>query len=106
MAVQFGVATAPGSYGYIQNYTKTDSADRAYAQDENGDTAAANTYNEKVEVKFEYIFDGTAPSVGDTLTIDTVKYTVLSVEMVESNTEYKKMNVTAEMFSTNTVPSA
>ena len=106
MAIQFGVASVGGTFGYIQNFTKTDSADRAYAQDENGDTAAANTYNEKVEVKFEYIFDGTAPTVGSTITINTVKYTVISVEMVESNTEYKKLNVTAEMFSTNTVPSA
>lgn len=104
MAYQFGVATAPGSYGKIQSFTSSKSGERGYAPDENGDVAAANTYNEKEEVSFEYIFDGTAPVVGVTLTIGAVKYTVLTVELTESNTDYKKMSVTAERFITNTIP--
>jgi hypothetical protein len=106
MAVQFGVVSAAGSFGYIQNFSSNLSADRAYALDENGDTKAAQTHNKKEEISFEYVFSGTAPAVGDTLTISTVKYTVLTVNMTESNTDFKRMSVTAERFTANTVPAA
>ncbi len=104
MAYQFGVASAPGSYGYIQNYSSNLASELGEARDENGDVAEINHYNETEEVSFEYVFDGTAPAVGDVLTIDTVKFSVLTVNMVESNTDYKRMTVTAKRYLTNTVP--
>ncbi|GAF69385.1 unnamed protein product, partial [marine sediment metagenome] len=61
MAVQFGVATTPGSYGFIQNFTRNETSDLGEARDENGDVAAFNVYNERFECTFEYVFDGTAP---------------------------------------------
>lgn len=110
MAVQFGVASAPGSYGYIQNFTENAASEIGEARDENGDVAAFNHYNETVEATFEYVFDGTAPEVGDTLTITcpmsgAKNFTILTVAMAETNTDYQRMTVTARHYVPNSLPS-
>jgi hypothetical protein len=112
MAVVFGVATAPGSYGEIQNFTSNKSIEFANYRDENGDVAGEQGYNESEEVSFEYVFDGTAPEVGVTLTITTTenggakKFAIDSTSMAESNTDFKRMTVTAHRFfgGSNVVP--
>jgi len=109
MAVQFGVATAPGSYGKIQNFTANGTAQIATYADENGDTAGYQEYDEQEEVSFQYVFDGTAPTPGTTITFTydggSKKYVVESVSLVESNTDFRRMDVTARRWTTNTIPS-
>jgi hypothetical protein len=108
MAVQFGVVTAPGSYGYIQSFTSTQTEEIGEARDANGDVAAYNQYNEQEEIQFEYVYSGTAPAIGATLTItvegSSTKYIVTQRALTESNTDYKKMSVTAKRWMTNTLP--
>ena len=106
MAFVFGVATAPGSYGKIQGYTSTSSAEMGTYQDENGDVAGETPFNEKEEIDFEYVFDGTAPTEGASITIGGNIFTVDTVSQVESNTDYKRMSVTAHRYKTNTIPSS
>jgi len=113
MAIVFGVATAPGSYGKIQNFTSNKSVEYANYRDENGDVAGEQEYNEQEQVNFEYVFTGTAPTVGSSIEITTVdngaakNFSIDSVELAESNTDFLRMRVTAHRFfgGSNTVPS-
>lgn len=107
MAVQFGVATTPGSYGYIQNFTRTESSDLGEARDENGDVAAYNVYNERFECSAEYVFDGTAPTVGATIQADDTNYFLITgVTETEDNQDYKKLSFTGQHWQTNSLPSS
>ena len=107
MAVQFGVVTTPGSYGYIQNFSVNKTTEVGEARDENGDVAAYNCYNEKKECSFEYVFDGTAPSAGDTLQADDTNYFVLtSVTLTEDNQGYKTLSCQGTHYITNTLPAS
>lgn len=105
MAYAFGVATAPGSYGKIQNYSDKKASEVGEYRDENGDVAGINHYNETQECSFEYVFDGTAPTVGSVLTIGSANFSILTVDLTESNTDYKRMQVTAKKWITNAIPS-
>ena len=107
MAVQFGVATTPGSYGFIQSFNRTENAEIGEARDENGDVAAYNSFNEKIECSFEYVFDGTAPIVGATIQADdTLYYVLTSVSMTEENQGYKTLSCQGTHYVTNVLPSA
>jgi hypothetical protein len=108
MAIQFGVVTAPGSYGYIQSFASTQTEEIGEARDANGDVAAYNQYNEQEEISFEYVYSGTAPAIGATLTITVEgasrKYIVTQRGLTESNTDYQRMSITAKRYIANTLP--
>jgi len=105
MAVQFGVVTAPGSFGFIQNFSRTETSDLGEARDENGDVATFNVYNERFECSFEYIFEGTAPVVGDALTADgTNSFLITGVTETEDNQDFKKLSCTGTHWQTNSIP--
>ena len=106
MAKQFGVASSAGSYGYIQTFEITKTTEVAEARDENGAVAQVDDYNPTAELGFEYIFEGSEPAVGSTLTAETVKYMVITITMSESNTDYKRMRGTCRQWTTNTIPAA
>ena len=96
MAVQFGVVTAPGSYGLIQNFEVTDTVEIAVAKSALGVGTNESAHSRKKSVSFEYVFDGTAPAAGSTITISTVVYTITSCKLTETNDDFKKMSVEAE----------
>ena len=107
--VQFGVVTAPGSYGFIQNYSETNNTEVGEARDENGDVAAIHTYNEKKECSFEYVFDtdSTAPEAGDTLTANgSDKFLITEVVKSEENQGFKKITVQGTHYIPNSLPSS
>ena len=113
MAYVHGVATAPGSYGKIQDFTSTKSAEFSNYRDENGHVAEETNYNPQEQVSFQYVFSGTAPTVGSSIEITTVdngaaeNFTIDSVELAETNTGWMTMRVQAHRFfgGSNTVPS-
>ena len=106
MAYVFGVAVAAGSFGAAQGYTSTSSAEMGFFQDENGDVGGETPFNEKEEINFEYVFDGTAPTEGASITIGGNIYTIDTVELTESNTDYTRMTATAHRYKENTIPSS
>jgi len=107
MAAVFGVVTTPGNFGWIQNFSRTDTSDLGEARDENGDVAAYNVYNERFECTFEYVFDGTAPTVGATIQADDSNYFLItSITETEDNQDYKKMSCSGTHWQTNTLPAS
>jgi hypothetical protein len=104
MAVQFGVTTAPGSYGYIQGCTKRQSEEIGEARDADGDVAAVTEYNETEDIEFEYVLDGTPAPIGTPLTIGSNKFYITSLELVESNTGYKTYKGTGKRYIANSLP--
>jgi hypothetical protein len=104
MAYVFGVATAPGSYGKIQNYSAKSAVEIGEYRDENGHVAGYTAYNKTQECSFEYVFDGTEPTVGTVLTVGSDKFVVTSCDLTESNTDYKRMSCTGRRWINNTIP--
>lgn len=107
--VQFGVVTAPGSFGFIQNYSETNNVEVGEARDANGDVAAVHPYNEKKECSFEYVFDTdqTAPVAGDTLQANGTDYFLITeVTHSEENQGFKKITVQGTHYVKNAIPSS
>jgi hypothetical protein len=98
---------AEGTYGFLQNFTYSYSADEATAQNAVGDVAAQTIHNEVTEVSCEYVYDSTTtlPIIGATITVGaTDKYTVMSVEKTETNTEYTKATITMKKYTAVPIP--
>ena len=106
MAKQFGVASSAGSLGYIQTFEITKTTEVGEARDENGAVAQVDDYNPTAELSFEYIFEGTEPVVGATLTAETIKYMVISITTSENNQDYKRLRGTCRQWTTNTLPAS
>ena len=105
---QHGVSTTTGAYGLIQNLSLNSTADEAVAQDADGDVAAQTIYNEKVEASGEWVVDtdATLPSVGDSISIGGDAFKLLSLNETESNTEYRRVSITAVRYVPNTIPAS
>ena len=88
---------ATATYGVIQNKSDNGSAEIAEARDHVGKVIKQKAYSKSKEVQFEALFDSAAtlPSPGDTVTLDTVAYLVSSCNVTSSNTDFKKVNITA-----------
>ena len=105
MAVQFGVVTDTGTYGVITNLDITESAETATYADENGDVAGYNAYNESATISMTFTYDGTAaPSAGDVMTIDSVKYIIDEVKETEANDAFRTAEISGTRYITNTIP--
>ena len=104
MSFQRGITSTAGSYGKIQSYEANNSVQIAEIRDENGEVSGTETYDEKIEVSFEYVFSGTAPKAGDTLTVTDGKIIISSVRMIESNQDWKRMNCTGVRYVKNSLP--
>lgn len=108
---QFGAqgatGMAEGTYGLLQNFNETETGDEGVAQDANGNVADQTLYNNQKNITVEYVFDTekTTPSRGDTVTVGSDKYAVMEVGKVESNTDYKRVNLTLKQYVNNSVPS-
>jgi len=106
----FGTAGATGviesTFGFLQDYTESKSADEATAQNAVGDTAAQTIYNEVTEISATYVYDTTttAPKPGDTLSIGGANHTVITAEKTETNTEYTKLAFTAKRYTAVGIP--
>jgi hypothetical protein len=107
---QFGATgatnVAEGTYGLLQNFNENESADESVALDASGNVADQQIYNKVSEITCEYVFDTTssAPAVGDTVSIGTNNYTVMSVGKTETNNDYKKLSLTLKRYTSNGVP--
>jgi hypothetical protein len=108
---QFGAVgatnIAEGTYGFLQNFSTSYSSDEATAQNAAGDVAAQTIFNEVTEVTCEYVYDTTTslPVIGATITVGaTDKYTVMSVEETESNTEYTRASITMKRYTAVGIP--
>ena len=110
MAIQFGVAATPGSFGYIQNYSEDDSVQVAEALDENGDVAAINAFGRKIGVSFEYVItavDGALPTAGTTIQADGTNYFLITnVVKTQENQGFKKMTCQGVHYTANAIPAA
>ena len=109
---QFGAVgatgIAEGTYGLLQSFSKNHTSDEAVAQDADGNVADQHIYNKVDEITCEYVFDTTTtlPSVGDTVSVGSDHYTVMSVNETESNTDYKKAQLTLKRYVNNSIPSS
>lgn len=103
------VSTVSGlSLGLIQSCKVSRSASVATAADETGDVSAMTTYNVKEDAQVEYVHDTSVslPTIGSTYSIGSDKYKLISVEVTESNTEYKRVSLSLERYVTNTIPAS
>jgi hypothetical protein len=109
MAYSFGVTTActtttGGVLGLIQNLSDRDNVDVAEAKDQSGGTIEVNDYNSSKEASAELVLASTvtAPVAGTNILIGTVGYLLTSVETRETNTDYKRLSITAKRWTSTT----
>jgi hypothetical protein len=110
VTLQFGAVgqtgIAEGTFGYLQTYSKDDSADETVAMDAVGEPAENHFSNKATTIEADYVFDTTttAPTVGAEVTLGTDKYSVMSVNQAETNDGYTTLKVTLKRYTTNGVP--
>lgn len=96
-----------GTYGFLQNFQHSYSSDEATAQNAVGDVAAQTIFNEVDEVTCEYVYntETSLPDVGDAIVVgSTNKFTVMGVEAIESNTEYKRATIKMKRYTAVGIP--
>ncbi len=112
MAVQFGITRDAGTYGVIQSYETSDTSEIAEYADADGDTAGYNPYNRQIELTAEMVYESTTvpPASGAVIAMDgpvtgdTNNWVVTDVKDGETNTDYRKVTLTAKRWVTNTIP--
>ena len=95
------------TYGLLQSFSTNKTADEAVAQNAEGNVADQHIYNKVTEITAEYILDTdkTLPVQGDTIVVGgTDKYSVMSIAEPESNTDYKKGQITLKRYTSVGVP--
>jgi hypothetical protein len=96
-----------GTYGLLQSFNKNQTGDEHIAKDADGNTAAVELNDDRVEITAEYLLDTTLtlPVRGDTIIIGaTDKYLVTEVGEPESNSDFKKGTITLKRWTTNGIP--
>ena len=101
------VSSATGLTNFMyQDFKISNSSDVAYALDANGAVKELQRYNLKEEIDITAIIpaESNVPTVGDSLTANGNKSSVVSADTTETNKEYKTCNIKAERFVANTIP--
>ena len=98
IAPVWGVTKTGISGGVITDWEENGEAQTAYVQNEKGATIFTKVYDEKKTITCTLVTNSTetAPTVGSELTIESVKYTVLGVRLIQNNQSVQKYSVTLE----------
>jgi len=110
MAVQFGIVNAGTSYGFATSVERDQQVETETYADADGDTKGYKNYDkrENLTISATYDSDNLPPAMDTTitLTMDSVsrKYTVTGVKTTEENAAYRKVEITAMRWITNTIP--
>lgn len=91
MAVTFGVTSTAGSI-VLTDFTEGTNAEIAEARNASGQVTDMKAYSVGKTVTCTGY--GAAPAAGTTLTAGSGTYLVESAELVESNTDFQKVNLT------------
>lgn len=86
--------------GYITSFDKNSEMMVGDEQNELGAVIGKHKYDEKSTVTVSLIVaaDVEPPTIGKQITIDNVKYYVTSAAVTESNSDFRKLRVTAERY--------
>lgn len=84
--------------GIITDWEENNEAQTAYIQNEAGATLVTKVYDVKKTITCTVVqsADETAPDVGDTLSVDSNTYTILTVRLTQNNQSYAKYALTLE----------
>ena len=105
MAVSFGCVIDTGEYGVVQDIERENTAEVATYADADGDVAGYQSYDEGETISMTFVTDGTTgPTAGGDMTIDSNKYVVESVKEIESNSDFKRFEISGRRWVTNTIP--
>ena len=105
MAVSFGCVIDTNTYGICQDVERENVTEFAEAIGADGDLEEKQAYDERETISLTYVTDGTAgPTAGGTMTIDSNVYWVDSVKEVESNTDFKRFEITGHRSIANSIP--
>lgn len=101
----WGVTKTGITGGVITDWEENGEAQTAYVQNEKGATIFTKVYDEKKTITCTLVTNGTAtpPKVGAEVTIESVKYAVLGVRLIQNNQSVQKYALTLEAWA---VPSA
>jgi len=102
------IGAAATTYGEIQSFTENNSAEIDEALDASGDVFAIGERNEKAEVTMEVVTTGALPAAGTTVAVVTAtgagSVVISSVNITESNTDFRKATITGTRYLANTLP--
>lgn len=107
MAAVHGVARwGAAGQGIIRTFGTTDQVDEATYADANGDVAATTLFNRNEEATARLTYDAAdlPPDAGDTLTVNSNNYNVMSVGDEEDQGDYRQVTITLKRYVTNTIP--
>jgi|SRR5579871_1857297 len=106
--VLFGVDTnVVALTGYIYSDADFDNtADKATCEDDQGSLVAVAYFNQMLDIKFTSLVLSawTAPAIGSTLLINSVKYIVEKVARKTTNKRFQVLTIDLKRYSDNSVP--
>jgi hypothetical protein len=104
MAVSFGVSSFPliTAYGIAQNVEISDDCGMATRKNANGDITHSKAFSRIKKASFEVICDGDTPMAGDWIYLELGgdQYRITSAKFIESNEDFKRLQVEAEAYLT------
>lgn len=109
------VTTIGGSAGLLQNVQFTEATDTEEAQDENGEVAAFEDFNEQADATMEVVWDTTQtlPDVGSTVVVAGALKTAWNGNWAlrrlihtENNRAYVRTTYEAHRYLANSLPAA
>lgn len=100
MAKVFGIVAADvtdmTSYGVLQEVDSSDSVEVAEARDEDGYITDMIAYSKTEEKTYNYVVNGTKPTVGSVWVSGTLNFLITAVSQKHSNTEFSSGTLTAQ----------
>ncbi len=94
----WGVTKTGIQGGVITDWEENGEAQTEYVRNEKGATIFTKVYDVKKTITCTLVTNGTAtpPKEGDNATIESVKYTVLGVRLIQNNQSVQKYTLTLE----------
>jgi len=104
----FGCAAVSGKADWlVQSTSKNNQAQEALALRNDGEPVVAHYYQKTQEMQFSVIIpddESSIPEIGDVFTFDNVKYYVASAQITETNTDFRKYDLTCKRFIETGLP--
>ena len=104
----FGAAAVTGKPDWlVQSASKNNQAQEALALRNDGEPVVAHYYQKVSEMTFSVIIpdgESSIPEIGDIFTYDGNKYYVASAQITETNTDFRRYELTCKRFITTGLP--
>lgn len=97
----WGITKTGITGGIITDWEENGEAQTAYVQNESGATIYTKIYDVKKTISCTLVTNGeaTPPTVGAEVTIEAVKYKVLTVRLIQNNQSVQKYALTLEAWT-------